>query len=110
MTRTRHPRPSAKAIEAAQEWQAPAGPTLRWTSHEVAEINAFGDEIIRLRIAADGRVGQHMPTCDRFMNVVCDDFLPLTCAPLQSEADARALLDQVRELESGGAPRLAAQY
>lgn len=97
MTRRPH-RPSARAIEAAQAWQAPAGPTLEWTANEVIERNRFGDEIIRLRIAADGRVGRWLPHCRTHLNIVGDDFQPLRAEPLASESDAHRLLARVRAL------------
>ena len=100
MTR-RHSQPSAKALEAARDWQAPAGPRIEWSAQEVAEINAFGDETLRLRIAEDGTVGRWLPHCQAHVTIVGDDFRPLTAAPLKTEEDAKALLERVRTLAGG---------
>ena len=80
------------------EAAAPHGPSLEWSAHEVVERNKFGDEILRLRIAEDGTVGRHLRHCKTHLRIVGDDYLPLTAKPLQTEADAQALLERVRAL------------
>mgnify|MGYP005861469979 CR=1 FL=1 len=95
---TCRPRPSAKALKAAADWQAPAGPRIEWTPSEAAEINEFGDDLLRLRIADDGTVGRHLPHCGMHVRIVDDRFQPLRAKPLASEEDAKTLLARVRAL------------
>lgn len=78
---------------------APQRSCLEWSSHGAVERNQFGDETLRLRIAEDGTVGRFLPYCEAHLTLLDDAFQPLKAEPLQSEAEARALLERVRGLK-----------